>query len=86
MRCCWRDRIDTVATRPVLASAARNYSFLDGLPSCRVDDVHRATKCFVDRIAALALERLFSDIASEYGSSEHGDQTTVAPIHPSIRI
>lgn len=35
-----------------------------------VDDDHHATKRFVDRIAALALERSFSDIAREYGINE----------------
>jgi transposase len=42
--------------------------------SC-LDDSHRATKRFVDRIATLALERNFSDIAWEYGISEHGVRT-----------
>ena len=35
-----------------------------------VDDDHLATKRFVDRIAALALERSFSDLAREYGINE----------------
>lgn len=37
-----------------------------------IDDNHRATKRFVERIAVLSLERSFSDIAREYGISEHG--------------
>lgn len=37
-----------------------------------IDDNHRATKRFVERIASLSLERSFSDIAREYGISEHG--------------
>jgi transposase len=35
-----------------------------------VDDDHLATRRFVDRIASLALERSFSDLAREYGINE----------------
>lgn len=35
-----------------------------------IDDDHRATKRFVDRIAGLSLERSFSDLAREYGVNE----------------
>lgn len=35
-----------------------------------IDDDHRATKRFVDRIAELSLERSFSDLAREYGVNE----------------
>jgi len=35
-----------------------------------VDDDHHATRRFVDRIAALALERSFSDLSREYGINE----------------
>ena len=40
-----------------------------------MDDTHRATKRFVDRIASLALERNFSAISREYGVSEHAVRT-----------
>ena len=40
-----------------------------------IDDNHRATKRFVDKIAELALDRNFSEIAREYGISEHGVRT-----------
>jgi transposase len=35
-----------------------------------IDEDHRATKRFVDRIAELSLERSFSDLAREYGVNE----------------
>ncbi|MFB0934462.1 MAG: helix-turn-helix domain-containing protein [Propionivibrio sp.] len=37
-----------------------------------IDDNHQATKRFAERVDALSLERSFSDIAREYGISEHG--------------
>jgi len=40
-----------------------------------IDDTHRATKRFVNRIADLALEINFSIIAREYGISEHAVRT-----------
>lgn len=36
-----------------------------------IDDDHRATRRFVDRVAKLGLERNFSEISREYGISEH---------------
>ena len=39
-------------------------------PLAWLDDNHLATRRFVDRIAELALERSFSDIAREYGVNE----------------
>ncbi len=35
-----------------------------------IDDDHRATRRFVDRVASLSLERSFSDLAREYGVHE----------------
>ncbi len=49
-----------------------------------IDDDHRATRRFVDRIAALALERNFSDIAREYGISEHGVRTIFYGRHKEV--
>lgn len=49
-----------------------------------IDDNHRATIRFVDRIAALALERNFSEIAREYGISEHGVRTIFYGRHKDV--
>jgi transposase len=49
-----------------------------------MDDTHRATKRFVDRIASLALERNFSAISREYGISEHAVRTIFYGRHKEV--